>query len=140
MIETFVHLSMLSVLHSIQRRMLGWSANDESGSMLKVLRRQLPGGIWKDQERRQDRGIIKYLGKMWSNTIYLIFYLKGKSVTLLAWSDPEGSRKLRFPDFMTTAQRGGGKVVSLTHRPHVPPNFNKTPAKIIEPDTGASTQ
>ena len=33
---------------------------------------------------------------------------------------PEGSRKLRFPDFMTTAQKGG-KVVSLTHRPHLPP-------------------
>jgi len=39
---------------------------------------------------------------------------KGKSVPLLAWSGPEGSRKLRFPDFMTTAL-DGGKVVSLTH-------------------------
>ena len=29
---------------------------------------------------------------------------KGKSVPLQAWSGPEGSRKLRFPDFMTTAQ------------------------------------
>ena len=45
---------------------------------------------------------------------------KGKSVPLQAWSGPEGSRKLRFPDFMTTAQ-GVGKVVSLTHRPHLPP-------------------
>ena len=45
---------------------------------------------------------------------------KGKAVPLQAWSGPEGSRKLRFPDFMTTAQRGG-KVVSLTHRPHLPP-------------------
>ena len=33
---------------------------------------------------------------------------------------PEGSRKLRFPDFITTAQ-DGGKVVSLTHRPSLPP-------------------
>ena len=41
---------------------------------------------------------------------------KGKAVPLQAWSGPEGSRILRFPDFMTTAQ-GGGKVVSLTHRP-----------------------
>jgi len=31
------------------------------------------------------------------------------------WSCPEGSRKLRFPDFITTAQ-DGGKVVSQTHR------------------------
>ena len=44
---------------------------------------------------------------------------KGKSVPLQAWSDPEGSRKLSFPDFMTTAQEGG-KVVSPTHRPHLP--------------------
>jgi hypothetical protein len=36
------------------------------------------------------------------------------------WSGPEGSRKLRFPDYMTMAQ-DGGKVVSLTHRPPLPP-------------------
>jgi hypothetical protein len=45
---------------------------------------------------------------------------KGKSVPLQAWSSPEGSSKLRFPDYMTTAQ-DGGKVVSLTHRPPFPP-------------------
>jgi hypothetical protein len=44
---------------------------------------------------------------------------KGKAVPLQAWSGPEGSRKLRFPDFMTTAQ-GCGKVVSPTHRPPLP--------------------
>ena len=43
-----------------------------------------------------------------------------KAVPLQAWSGPEGSRKLRFPDFMTTAQ-DGGKFVSLTHRPPLPP-------------------
>jgi hypothetical protein len=45
---------------------------------------------------------------------------KGKAVPLQACSGPEGSRKLRFPDYMTTAQ-GGGKVVNLTHRPPLPP-------------------
>ena len=45
---------------------------------------------------------------------------KGKAVPLQAWSGPEGSRKLRFPDFVTTA-KDGGKVVSLTHRPPLPP-------------------
>ena len=45
---------------------------------------------------------------------------KGKAFPLEAWSGPEGSRKLRFQDFMTTAQ-DSGKVVSLTHRPHLPP-------------------
>ena len=46
-------------------------------------------------------------------------YKKGKAVPLQAWSGPEGSTKLRFPDFMTTAQ-DGGKVVNLTHRPPLP--------------------
>jgi len=46
-------------------------------------------------------------------------FVKGKSVPLQAWSGPEGSRKLRFPDYMTAAQ-DGGKVVSLTHRPPLP--------------------
>jgi len=45
---------------------------------------------------------------------------KDKAVPLQAWSGPEGSRKLRFPDFMKTAQ-DGGKVVSLTHRPPLRP-------------------
>jgi len=36
-----------------------------------------------------------------------------KTVPLQAWSGPEGSRKLRFPDFMTTAQ-DGGKVSALS--------------------------
>jgi len=42
------------------------------------------------------------------------------AVPLQAWSGPEGSMKLRFPDFVTTAQ-DGGKVVSLTHRSLLPP-------------------
>ena len=45
---------------------------------------------------------------------------KGKAVLLQAWGGPEGSRKLRFPDFVTVAQ-DGGKVVSPTHRPPLPP-------------------
>jgi len=32
---------------------------------------------------------------------------KGKAVPLQAWTGPEGSSKLRFPDFVTTAQDGG---------------------------------
>ena len=51
-------------------------------------------------------------------SIYVIHV--NKAVPLHAWSSPEGSRKLRFPGFMTTAQNGG-KVVSLRHRAHLPP-------------------
>jgi len=32
---------------------------------------------------------------------------KGKAVPLQAWTGPEGSRKLRLPDFVTTVQDGG---------------------------------
>ena len=42
---------------------------------------------------------------------------KGTAVPLQAWSGPEGSRKLRFPDYMTTVQDG----VSRAHRPPLPP-------------------
>jgi len=52
--------------------------------------------------------------------VYLYALYVGKAVPLQAWSVPDGSRKLRFPDFVTTAQ-DGGKVVSLTHRPPLPP-------------------
>jgi len=51
---------------------------------------------------------------------YIITTNKDKAVPLQAWSVPEGSRKLRFPDFMTTAQ-DGYKFVNLTHRPLLPP-------------------
>ena len=38
---------------------------------------------------------------------YSSFLSKGKAVPLQAWTGPEGSRKLRLPDFVTTAQDGG---------------------------------
>jgi len=47
---------------------------------------------------------------------------KGKADPLQAWTGPEGSRKLRFLYFVTMAQ-DGGKVVILTHRPHLPPGI-----------------
>jgi hypothetical protein len=52
---------------------------------------------------------------------------KGRAVPLQVWSDPEGSRKLRFPDYVTTAQ-DGGKFVNLTHRPPLPPYIRQTAA------------
>ena len=37
---------------------------------------------------------------------FLYIFEKGKAVPLQAWTGPKGSRKLRFPDFVTTAQDG----------------------------------
>jgi len=54
------------------------------------------------------------------NNIKSVGILKGKAVPLQAWSGPEGPRKLMFPNYMTTAHVGG-KIVSPTHRPPLPP-------------------
>jgi len=43
-------------------------------------------------------------------------YSKGKVVPLQAWTGPEGSRKLRFPDYVTAAQDGGGLSALRTGR------------------------
>jgi len=43
--------------------------------------------------------------------VFFTVKVKVKAVPLQAWSGPEGSRKLRFPDFVTIAQ-DCGKVVS----------------------------
>jgi hypothetical protein len=40
---------------------------------------------------------------------------KDKTISLQAWTSPEGSRRLRLPDFKTAHE--GGKVFSPTHRP-----------------------
>jgi len=62
---------------------------------------------------------IKHKSQKWFASWISYEVKQGKSVQLEVWSDPEGSRKLRFPDFMTTAQ-DSGKVVSLSHRPPLP--------------------
>ena len=49
-----------------------------------------------------------------------IIQVKGKAVPLQVWSGPKGCKKLSLPDFLTTGQ-DGGKVVSLMHRPPLPP-------------------
>jgi len=46
---------------------------------------------------------------------------KGKAAPSPAWTGPESSRKLRLPDFMTTAQDGG------SCQPYAPAAF--TPKK-----------
>ena len=79
--------------------------------------------------RSASMHILKFSDKLWNlPAVRTSFWIsfgetvkgKGKAVPLQAWSGPKGSRKLGFPDFMTMAQNGG-KVVSLTHWPPLPP-------------------
>jgi len=72
--------------------------------------------------RTEPTQLVNPTAKHWAH-LFLLHWNgkgKGKTVPLQAWSGQEGSRKLMFPDFMTTA-RDGGKVVSLTHRPPLTP-------------------
>ena len=52
----------------------------------------------------------------WFSNIIVYVKGKGKAVPLHAWTGPEGSRKLRFPDFVTTAQDGGRLSALRTDR------------------------
>jgi len=62
--------------------------------------------LHKNQDSVQD---ITSLFKFYPNPAVV----KGKAVPLQAWTGPEGSMKLRFPDFVTTAQ-DGGKLSALS--------------------------
>ena len=71
--------------------------------------------LWMFCQHINNTGLYLLLLRL----LLLLLLLKGKAVPLQAWSDPQSSRKLRLPDFMTTAL-DGGKVVSVTHRPPLP--------------------
>jgi hypothetical protein len=49
---------------------------------------------------------------------------KGKAISLQAWTGPEGSRKLRLSDFVTTAQDGGRLSVLRTGRIYLPRKYS----------------
>jgi len=61
-------------------------------------------------------GSPAFLNEFWFPVIQHAF--KGKAVPLQAWIGPEGSRKLRFRDFVTTAQDGGRLSALRTGRLH----------------------
>ena len=75
---------------------------------------------WNYSPQVPDYQDFQFIGSRIKGIFLYIIKGKGKAVPLQAWGGPEDSRKLRFSDFMTTAQ-DAGKVVSLTHRPPLPP-------------------
>jgi hypothetical protein len=48
-------------------------------------------------------------------------HLKSRPIPVQAWTGPEGSCTLRLPDLKKQSAYEGGKVVSPTHRPPLPP-------------------
>ena len=89
---------------------------------------RVPGRLWFVANRHNQKRVsllgslplIRFSTSQALKTLFSSVKGKGKSVPLQAWSGSEGSRKLKFPDFMTTVQ-DGGKFVSPTHRPPLPP-------------------
>ena len=68
---------------------------------------------------RQELALVGFTATRFNGREHSKLDWRVKAVPLQAWTGPQGSRKLRLPDFVTTAQ-DGGKVVSLTHRPPLP--------------------
>jgi len=70
-----------------------------------------PAGI----EQATFRFVAQHLNH-YATAVPLSIQGKGKAVSLQAWSDPDCYRKLRFPDFMSTAQDGGRLSALRTDR------------------------
>ena len=70
-----------------------------------------PGWVWTDVKPRPNRESIPD-GPVRSQSLYQLSYPAHRC--------PEGSRKLRFADYVTVAQNDD-KDVSLTRRPLLPP-------------------
>jgi hypothetical protein len=56
-----------------------------------------------------------------SNYVTSTLYVKGKGFSPQAWCGSWGSRRLRLLDRLDIRHYEGGKVVTLTHRPSLPP-------------------
>jgi hypothetical protein len=92
-------------------------------SEMTVTKAKMNNGIsFRCYQSIRDAELLTYLNTeaVFKLNIGHLEISKGKAVPFQAWSGPERSRKLRFPDFMTTVQ-DGGKFVSLMHRPTLPP-------------------
>jgi len=76
--------------------------------------------VWCEEGDREWSCLPLHTIKYIPNPTKIPILKKGKAFQLQAWGGPVGSKKLNFPHFMTRAQ-DGGKVVSPTHRPPLPP-------------------
>ena len=118
------HCTQVSKFQTLEACNKIWSkiiVNNSGPSLLVVCKSKPVFGRLKVNTKH----LVNYF-KKWSRIVLIYIYIyiyicrTSIAVPLQAWSGPAGSRKSIFPDFMTTAQ-DGGKVVSLTHRPHLPP-------------------
>jgi len=100
----------LSIIWNRFCRQVGWSRNKHCNMEIRIVHVQQP-----EQGQYNNRNVS--LGTNLKDVIwYQYIKSKDKGVPLQARSGPEGSRKLRFPDFMTMAQDGGRLSALCTSR------------------------
>ena len=93
--------------------------------------------IWLSRERQENMKLKIKSNIFNCNLRNIVKFNKclSKGIgTITGLRCPEGSRKLRFPDYVTTAQ-DGGKVVSLTHRPLLPPRKRSRYSFLLESES-----
>jgi len=77
-------------------------------------------GVLSQHHPKNDINCKTFLGSTSVVLLQIILLIrdiiKGKAVPLQAWTGLEGSRKLRLPDFVTTAQDGGRLSALCTGR------------------------
>jgi hypothetical protein len=72
------------------------------------------GNVTLNNAALQDTGKLSFFALYWKGKG------KAKAIPLQALAGPEGSRRLRLPDFKKSTHEGD-KIVSPTHRPPLPP-------------------
>ena len=98
---------LMSLLHSIPfkhaKHFLAFITLDRiSLSSVPLVTKLTPKYLYSSQNSISlSSSNFKLLGN------FHMFQITVKAVPLQAWTGPEGSKKLRFPDFVTTAQDGG---------------------------------
>jgi len=66
----------------------------------------------KSQSSEAFSFVTKLRTTFGNKTVFITCRIEGKAVPLQTRNGPEGSKKLRFSDFVTTAQ-GGGRLSAL---------------------------
>jgi len=67
----------------------------------EVLENRLPGKPRRNSEDNININFINTVWKVWDEWIRIILNGKREAIPVQAWTGPEGSRRLRLPDFKT---------------------------------------
>jgi len=122
-LSTLVHLSDVIHSHSLILPEDGYKQPEHAGVILCSLTRTIGCETLFIPEyvcyRKRERAatVTREITVVVTPAIQSVTLTLRQSITV---TGPEGSRKLRFPDFVTTA-KDGVRVVRLTHRPPLPP-------------------